>query len=77
MVEAEGGRVEKEHLPPGILTPDGQVMIRRWEEAHRELRIELIRSALERNDGSRAATARELGLSRQTLLYHMKQLGLK
>ncbi|MEN8165388.1 MAG: helix-turn-helix domain-containing protein, partial [Acidobacteriota bacterium] len=38
---------------------------------------ELIRSSLERNDGNRAATARELGLSRQTLLYHMKLLGLK
>lgn len=76
LVEADGAVINPEHLPAGIRTTNIR-SIRRWEEAHRELRTELIRSSLERNDGNRAATARELGLSRQTLLYHMKQLGLK
>ncbi|MEN8163642.1 MAG: sigma 54-interacting transcriptional regulator [Acidobacteriota bacterium] len=76
LVQADGGVVGPEHLPPDI-GANRVSEIRLWEEAHRDLRIELIRSSLERNDGNRAATARELGLSRQTLLYHMKLLGLK
>ncbi|RLE26778.1 MAG: hypothetical protein DRJ65_04820 [Acidobacteria bacterium] len=76
LVEADGCLVEPQHLPASLATARISP-IRRWEEAHRDLRIELIRSSLERNDGNRAATARELGLSRQTLLYHMKLLGLK
>ncbi len=75
LVEADGSLVGLKHLPAGFAattTPS----IRRWQEAHRDLRIELIRSSLERTDSNRAATARELGLSRQTLLYHMNQLGL-
>ncbi|RLE30687.1 MAG: hypothetical protein DRJ61_12420 [Acidobacteria bacterium] len=76
LVEADGGLVEPHHLPSGLANTRTSP-IRRWEDAHRDLRIELIRSSLERNDGNRAATARELGLSRQTLLYHMKILGLK
>ncbi|RLE27353.1 MAG: hypothetical protein DRJ65_03100 [Acidobacteria bacterium] len=75
LVEAGGNLVEPKHLPASLATTRVSP-IRRWEEAHRDLRIELIRSSLERNDGNRAATARELGLSRQTLLYHMKLLGL-
>ncbi len=76
LVEADGALVGPEHLPSS-LSITRTSPIRRWQEAHRDLRIELIRSSLERNDGNRAATARELGLSRQTLLYHMKLLGLK
>ncbi len=75
LVEADGNVVEPHHLPIGLATTR-VFPIRRWQEAHRDLRLELIRSSLERNDGNRAATARELGLSRQTLLYHMKLLGL-
>jgi sigma-54-dependent transcriptional regulator len=75
LIEADGNAVEPEHLPSGIVRAKSS-KVRRWEEAHRQLRVELIVSSLERNDGNRAATARELGLSRQTLLYHLKQLGL-
>jgi len=67
--------VKPEHLPSAISKVKASG-IRRWEEAHRQLRVQLIRSSLERNAGNRAAAARELGLSRQTLLYHLKQLGL-
>ncbi len=76
LVEADGSLVEPEHLPFRVIKTKISP-IRRWVEAHRDLRIELIRSSLERNGGNRAATARELGLSRQTLLYHMKLLGLE
>jgi transcriptional regulator with GAF, ATPase, and Fis domain len=47
-----------------------------WDRAHRELRRELISGALERSGGNRAAAARILGITRQTLLYHIRQLGI-
>ena len=77
MLQTDSGVVRPEHLPAGLGADGAGVAVRRWDAAHRELRIELIRTALERNGGNRAATARELGLSRQTLLYHMRQLGIE
>jgi DNA-binding NtrC family response regulator len=47
-----------------------------WKEAHREFRRRFLISALRRNHGNRSATARELGISRQALLYHLRNLGL-
>jgi two-component system NtrC family response regulator len=48
----------------------------RWDEALCDFRREFLSAALQRNDGNRTATARELGISRQTVLYHVRNLGL-
>ncbi len=73
MVRAGGSVVQCDHLPiatPGF-TPGGT-----WEEAQREFRRRYLSAALQRNQGNRSATARELGISRQTLIYHLRHLGL-
>jgi len=74
LLAARGRVVLPEHLP--FEKPAGRTAVRRWNEAHHQLRVELIRGALERSGGSQAAAARELGLTRQTLLYHIRKLGL-
>ncbi len=73
MVRAGGTVVQCDHLPiatPGF-TPGGT-----WEEAQQEFRRRYLEAALHRNQGNRSATARELGISRQTLIYHLRHLGL-
>lgn len=47
-----------------------------WDEAMQTFRRRFLIAALDRNSGNRSATARELGISRQALLYHVKNLGL-
>jgi len=74
LLAARGRIVLPEHLP--FEKPAGRAAVRRWTEAHHQLRVELIKGALERSGGSQAAAARELGLTRQTLLYHIRKLGL-
>ncbi len=73
LVRARGGTVGAEHLPIGAAT--GEVR-GGWEESIRAFRIRLLRDALRRTGGNRTAAARELGISRQTLLYHIRELGL-
>jgi DNA-binding NtrC family response regulator len=73
MVRAAGSVVRCDHLP--ISTPE-PVPRGTWEEAQREFRRRFLRAALERHHGNRSATARELGISRQALLYHLRSLGL-
>ncbi len=48
-----------------------------WRDAHHAFRVRLIRETLERHDGNRTAAARALGISRQALLYHMRNLGMR
>jgi transcriptional regulator with PAS, ATPase and Fis domain len=48
----------------------------RWSQATADFRRRLLRSTLHRHGGNRSAAARELGISRQTLLYHVRCLGL-
>ena len=73
LVRAAGAVVRPEHLP--IAEPDtGPTGT--WSEAQRDFRRMFLRAALERNNGNRSATARELGISRQALLYHLRNLGL-
>jgi transcriptional regulator with AAA-type ATPase domain len=73
LVRAGGGVVQTEHLPI-IETEHGPAGS--WDEAQKEFRKKFLRAALERNNGNRSATARELGISRQALLYHIRNLGL-
>ncbi len=42
-----------------------------------ELERDLIRQALERHEGNRSQAARDLGLTRNTLLYRMQKHGLR
>jgi transcriptional regulator with AAA-type ATPase domain len=73
LVRAGGGAVRKEHLP---FSEPEQTETGTWDEAQRNFRRSFLRAALERNNGNRSATARELGISRQALLYHIRNLGL-
>jgi DNA-binding NtrC family response regulator len=72
-VRAAGGVVTRAHLPmlPGEPTPE-----RRWHLALADFRRQTLTAALRRNGGNRSAAARELGISRQSLLYHIRNLGL-
>jgi len=73
LVRAGGGVVQSEHLP---ITETGVGLPGTWNEAQRDFRRKFLQAALERNNGNRSATARELGISRQALLYHIRNLGL-
>jgi transcriptional regulator with AAA-type ATPase domain len=73
LVRAGGGAVQREHLH---ITETDHGPTGTWEEAQRDFRRTFLRAALERNNGNRSATARELGISRQALLYHIRNLGL-
>ncbi len=78
LLRAGGDLITTGHLPESMAgAAQSPPPVRRWDAAHQELRVELIRSALERSGGNRAAAARELGISRQTLLYHIRLLGLE
>jgi DNA-binding NtrC family response regulator len=76
LVHAQGGRVTAADLPFGTrdATPLSSA---RWDQAHADLRRRLIVSALESAGGNRSGAARQLGLTRQTLLYHMRKLGIR
>jgi DNA-binding NtrC family response regulator/tetratricopeptide (TPR) repeat protein len=73
LVRAGGATVRPEHLPIDI--PE-EFPSCSWGEAQREFRRSFLRAALRRNGENRSATARELGISRQALLYHLRNLGL-
>ncbi len=73
VVEAAGGIVTRAMLPlPDTRSPAPQ----RWTQATADFRRRLLRTTLHRHGGNRTAAARELGISRQTLLYHVRSLGL-
>ncbi len=74
MVRAAGGTVHPRHLhlEDGMEMPAG-----RWDQAMADYRRRFLGAALRRNRGNRSATARELGISRQALLYQIRALGLK
>ena len=73
MVRAAGGVVLPEHLPIEV---SDDLPVGTWDEAQTEFRRRFLTSALRRNNGNRSATAREFGISRQALLYHLRKLGL-
>jgi DNA-binding NtrC family response regulator len=74
LVRAAGRVVQPEHLP--IRPPEEEHEITTWDEAQRAFRRRFLSRALRRNGGNRSATARQLGISRQALLYHLRRLGL-
>jgi two-component system NtrC family response regulator len=76
LVHAEGGRVTAADLPFGR-RDTGPVTVTRWDQAHAEFRRSLITRALEASGDNRSGAARLLGLTRQTLLYHIRKLGIR
>jgi sigma-54-dependent transcriptional regulator len=75
LVRAAGGIVRVDHLP--IASAGDDLPTGTWDEALKKFRRRFLVAALRRNDGNRSATARELGISRQALLYHIRALGLQ
>ena len=73
LVRAGGSMIRRDHL--SIDVPE-ELPTCSWAEAQREFRRSFLRAALRRNGENRSATARELGISRQALLYHIRNLGL-
>jgi DNA-binding NtrC family response regulator len=67
--------VRVDHLP--IASAGDDLPTGTWDEALKKFRRRFLVAALRRNDGNRSATARELGISRQALLYHIRALGLQ
>jgi transcriptional regulator with PAS, ATPase and Fis domain len=75
LLQADGGVVRPEHL--SIDTAAQAMPLGTWEESMADYKRHLITETLRRTGGNRAAAARELAISRQTLLYHIRTLGLK
>jgi transcriptional regulator with PAS, ATPase and Fis domain len=73
LVRAAGGTVTSDLLALANPSPKRPAL---WHAAVHDFRLTYLRTALQRNHGNRTATARELGISRQTLHYHMRNLGL-
>jgi transcriptional regulator with PAS, ATPase and Fis domain len=77
-VLCRGGRIEPEHLPPGLRerpAPTGTV--RRKGLTLRDLETLHIRDALRRCRGNRAAAARELGIDTSTLFRKLRTLRIQ
>jgi DNA-binding NtrC family response regulator len=74
---APGRVIRLEHLPRPIReAAAARPAPRRWKEMLDDARREAITSTLEATGGRRAEAARLLGISRQSLLYEMKKLGI-
>ncbi|MCP4901327.1 MAG: sigma-54-dependent Fis family transcriptional regulator [bacterium] len=76
LVRCRGGVVYPRHLllPESV---ENTAPVGTWDESIEAFRRQLIRRALEQENGNRSAAARVLGISRQTLNYHMRNLGLR
>jgi sigma-54-dependent transcriptional regulator len=72
-VRAAGCVVAPSHLP---IQPRAPMREQRWHSALAECRRRMLSAALRRNGGNRSAAARDLGISRQSLLYHIRKLDL-
>ncbi len=73
MARASGGAIRPDHLPLGERRPISQGS---WETNLASFKRRLLTDVLTRNRGNRSAAARELGVSRQALLYQLKKLNL-
>ena len=73
ILRAAGSTVRIEHL---LIPASERIISGTWKEAQQEFRRRFLIQSLRRNGGNRSATARDLGISRQALLYHLRNLGL-
>ena len=75
VVLAPGRVVSVEHLPRALRERSaGRPAARSYREAVNAARVEAIQVALLETKGNRTRAARQLGISRQSLLYEMKKL---
>jgi len=79
MVEVGMARSGGRQIGPGDLPiPETRHPVRgSWEVALGDFKRTLLSEVLARHHGNRSAAARELGISRQGLLYQIRKLGLK
>ncbi len=73
MARAAGGTIRPEHLP---LTEQPTALRGTWEGTVGSFKRRFLTEVLSRHRGNRSAAARELGISRQALLYQIKKLEL-
>jgi transcriptional regulator with AAA-type ATPase domain len=73
MARAGGERIRPEHLP---MVEVSEIPKGRWGEVLASFKRRIVTEVLSRNCGNRSAAARELGITRQALLYQIKTLGL-
>ncbi|HSN57435.1 MAG TPA: sigma 54-interacting transcriptional regulator, partial [Candidatus Sulfomarinibacteraceae bacterium] len=73
MARAGGQVIRPEHLPLAASAPAPRGT---WEQVLADCRRALLEEVLTRHRGNRSAAARELGITRQALLYQLKALGL-
>ena len=73
MARAGGATIRPEHLR---LVDADPVMRGTWEATLADFKRRLLVDVLGRHCGNRSAAARELGISRQALLYQVKKLGI-
>jgi len=73
MARASGGPIRVDHLPFGERRPIPQGS---WENTLASFKRRFLTEVLTRHRGNRSAAARELGISRQALLYQLKRLTL-
>ena len=72
------GQIELEHLPGEIVPISSRTgRRRRMRDVVTAVEAQMIREALERNDGNRLAAARELGMHKSTLFRKVKVLGIE
>jgi len=74
MARAGGGTIRPEHLP---LTEQPTALRGTWESTVGDFKRRFLSEVLARHRGNRSAAARELGISRQALLYQLRKLDLR
>jgi len=74
MARAGGGTIRPEHLP---LTEQPTALRGTWESSVGDFKRRFLSEVLARHRGNRSAAARELGISRQALLYQLRKLDLR
>ncbi|NLW82421.1 MAG: sigma 54-interacting transcriptional regulator, partial [Desulfovibrionales bacterium] len=70
------GRIDMAHLPEDLRIPSCPHRQEDLASVHSLLDMQAIQNALERNNFSRLAAARELGIHKTTLFRRMKRLGM-
>ena len=72
----DSGPIRAEHLPPHFASRQlqGQARLRRGQITLRDLEMEAIHEALDRNDGNKPKAADELGISLKTLYNKLNQV---
>ena len=72
-----GGMIKPEHLPVELQVPGAAAPTMAVAKSFSDVEAQFIWEALVRNDFSRAATAREMGVHKTTLWRKMKKLGIE